>query len=277
MRQVRFWIPILCALLLAGCTDAPTTPRGASKGMAGLGPSRDDQRAQGCVIDGYCVLPPISGGGCDPHLELDWSCDDGGGDCMTALPVGNTDSVYVGLSGCIPDPTKPGGGTEPLPSEPEPGDSCSTGDPIVDAPTVSQGLRDLWARSNPDANLAQRREAAGYIVQTAAGFAIVPITTTSAGFGCVEFTANFPATGTVVGFVHTHPYQVDETIIDCDLTTVQAYTGAPSDADRRASSLLGSLLGRSGPLPGYIIDKDGYYRFDGAGNTATPRIPRCGY
>jgi hypothetical protein len=139
-------------------------------------------------------------------------------------------------------------------------------------------LQDLWAQSNPDANLAQRRETAGWVVEYPAGqFSIVPITTTSSSFGCADFIVQFPTTGTVVGFVHTHPYQVDETIIDCDLTSVQDYTGAPSDEDRVASQLLGSALGRTEPLPGYIIDKDGYYRFEGSRYTATPRLPRCGY
>jgi hypothetical protein len=70
---------------------------------------------------------------------------------------------------------------------------------------------------------------------------------------------------------------VDETIVDCGFTNVQDYTGAPSEADRKASLALGTYFGRQGGLPGYIIDKDGYYRFEGSQNTATPRLPRCGY
>lgn len=82
----------------------------------------------------------------------------------------------------------------------------------------------------------------------------------------------------MVGFVHTHPYHVGETIVDCDLRgPLQDYTGAPSDEDRVASKLLGNVFGRSDPLPGYIIDKDGYYRFEGSRYTATPRLARCGY
>jgi hypothetical protein len=158
-----------------------------------------------------------------------------------------------------------------------PRDTCKTGDQIVDDPRVSQGLQDLWARSNPDANLAQRRETAGWIVQTTTGYSIVPITTTSASFGCADFVVRPPTTGTVVGFVHTHPYEVGETIIDCNMTNVQDYTGAPSNEDRTASSALGSYFGQPGGLPGYIIDKDGYYRFVGSTYTATPRLPRCGY
>lgn len=276
MRHIRIWAASLCALvLMAACTDAPTAP--AVAGTAHTSPSYDSQTVQGCVTDGYCVLPPVSGGGCDPYLELDWNCDDNGGDCMTSLPPGSeTDSAFVGLAGCVPVPTKPGGEFDP-PSDPEPGDTCNTGDQVVDDPSVTQGLQDLWAQSNPDANLAQRRETAGWIVQTAAGYSIVPIATASASFGCAEFDVQPPAKGTVVGFVHTHPYQVDETIIDCEMTSVQDYTGTPSDQDRATSLALGSYFGQPAGLPGYIIDKDGYYRFEGSRYTATPRLPRCGY
>ncbi|HEU0298782.1 MAG TPA: hypothetical protein VFR37_04990 [Longimicrobium sp.] len=280
MRHVRIWVAMLLTVVLtAACADAPTAPQAGR--INPTGPSYD-QTVQGCVSDGYCVLPPISGGGCDPWEDLNW-CEDDGGQCMTSQP-GTGDPEFVGIAGCPgTGPGGPGGGgTQPPPSEPppptEPGDTCNTGDAVVDDPQVSDGLQDLWARSNPDANLAQRRETAGWIVEYPAGqFSIVPITTTSASFGCADFTVQFPTTGTVVGFVHTHPYQVDETIIDCDLTSVQDYTGAPSDEDRVASKLLGNALGRSDPLPGYIIDKDGYYRFEGTRYTATPRLPRCGY
>jgi hypothetical protein len=80
-----------------------------------------------------------------------------------------------------------------------------------------------------------------------------------------------------VGFVHTHPYQVGENIVDCSLRSVQTYDGTPSDVDRKTSVALGNHFGLGRPLPGYIIDKDGYYRYDGQGNTATPRRARCGY
>jgi hypothetical protein len=236
-----------------------------------------DYQDPACCEKVIVTVPGPDPAECDPYMSLTW-CD-GGGDCVTTQPAHTDDpdplTPNAGSTGC-----PGGGGVVPPPSPPppnEPGDTCNTGDAVVDDPKVSDGMKDLWARSNPDANLAQRRETAGWIVQTASGFSIAPITTTSSSFGCAAFTANFPTSGTVVGFVHTHPYQVDETIVDCDLTTVQSYTGAPSDADRRASAALGSLLGRSDPLPGYIIDKDGYYRFVGTSNTATPRLPRCGY
>lgn len=281
MRRLRSWAATFCALMLiAACADAPTAPQlTGGEAMAGAMSSYDSQTVQGCVIEGTCYLPPISGGGstCDPYLELDWNCDEGGGDCMTSLPGSETDAAYVGLAGCYPEPTKPGGGLEPPPTAP--GDTCKTGDTIIDDPEVSRELRSLWTQSNPDANLYQRVEKAGWIVEYPAGqFSIMQWTGGSERFGCGDYPAQAgPANGRIVGFVHTHPYEVDEAIVDCNLRSVQRYEGAPSDVDRRASVQLGQALGLGGPLPGYIIDKDGYYRFDGQSNTATPRRQRCGY
>jgi hypothetical protein len=137
----------------------------------------------------------------------------------------------------------------------------------------------LWQQSNADANLYQRVEKAGWIVEHPAGqFSIMQWTGGTERFGCGDYPSiALPMQGTVVGFVHTHPYRVGETITDCALGPVHDYEGAPSDEDRATSIHLGAVLGKSGPLPGYIIDKDGYYRYDGRMNTATPRRQRCGY
>jgi hypothetical protein len=274
MRQLMLAGVLGVFLLCAGCGDLPTQASVAPDPTSTTALS-DQQTSTTCCAPVIVIVP----GGCDPYTDLNW-CE-GDGDCQMSEP-GTGDPENAQLAGCGEPPKLPGGGgykppapTEPVPTEPA--DTCKTGDPIVDDPQVSTGLQDLWTRSNPDANLAERRETAGWIVQTAAGYSIVPITTASAGFGCARFVGQPPANGTVVAFVHTHPYQVGETIVDCEVTLVQDYTGAPSDEDRRASQLLGSVFGRSGPLPGYIIDKDGYYRFEGTTNTATPRKPRCGY
>lgn len=286
-RTIRTFLPSLAVLLLvAACSDLPTSTLSPSADLDPTSVPHLDEAA-GCVTDGVCVLDPIvvGPGECDPYLSLN-GCEE---ECEESAP-GSPE--VVGADGCYdPGGTDPGtgGGTDPPPSgcpewdpdcdqqAPQP-DPCDTGDAVVDDPQVSEGLQDLWAASNPDAPLYQRRETAGWIVEYPAGqFSIVPISTTSSSFGCAEIDVQFPATGTIVGFVHTHPYQVDETIVDCELTNVQDYTGAPSDEDRVASGLLGNALGRAEPLPGYIIDKDGYYRFEGSRYTATPRLPRCGY
>lgn len=255
------------ALLVAiGCSDAPTTPT--------------VEPGTNAVTSKLTPVDP-GGGECDPWLDPTWCEDDDpgdpgeGGECLTGDPAATgSPEEDVGVHHCPP----PGGGGETGDGdEPPPADTCATGDPVIDDPDVSVGLQDLWVRSNPNANLAQRVEQAGWIVQTSAGYSVIPWTGGTAGFACGDFEVQIPTTGTVVGFVHTHPYRVDETIVSCDFTNVTDYTGAPSQEDRDASVQLGQLFGIPGGLPGYIIDQDGYYRFEGQTYTATPRKPRCGY
>ena len=267
MLRVRCWMPMLLALLFAAaCTDSPTGPDGERH-------ANERTRRMVSCVDPVCYPP----GECDPWLDLNW-CEGGGGECVESVGMNEPWEIEItSTGGCTGlGDGGPGAGGTTLPP-PEPQDTCRTGDPIVDSPDVSAGLRDLWARSNPDANLGDRKETAGWIVQTSTGYDVVPITTTSASFGCAEFIIQPPAGATVVGFVHTHPYQVDETILDCDLRGITGYTGEASDADRDASELMGNYFGRPGGLPGYIIDKDGYFRFESSSQTATPRLKRCGY
>jgi hypothetical protein len=280
MRKGILWLAaLLLPLIFAACADLPTSPIAV--------PGENDALAN-CHwrSDGSVYCDPVSPDWeCDPWQSLDWCNDDGS--CMTSDPSQPSDPVPdATVQGCPGDGggdpggggTPPGGGTTPPPPA-EPTDTCNTGDAVVDDPQVSDGLQDLWAQSNPDANLAQRAEKAGWIVEYPAGqFSVVQWSGGTESFGCGDYTSlTVPSQGTVVGFVHTHPYQVDETILDCKMTNVQDYTGAPSEEDRIASKILGNFLGRSDPLPGYIIDKDGYYRFQGSTYTATPRLPRCGY
>lgn len=261
---MRSFIPgvlVLLIVLAAGCGDIAT------------GPDRDARYAQPSAIG---VWAPGSPGECDPWLDINWCEDDGG--CMTSAPLEGSDELIIQSCGPGGGAGAGGGGTSPPPDDPAP-DTCNTGDPIVDDPDVSKGLAGLWLQSNPDANLAQRVEKAGWIVEYPAGqYSVVQWTGGVEKFGCGDYAnLQLPSQGTVVGFVHTHPYEVGESITDCNFASVQTYDGTPSDYDRRASVALGTYLGRSGPLAGYIIDKDGYYRYDGHGNTAAPRRPRCGY
>jgi hypothetical protein len=259
-RLYRCLLALMLVNIAASCADYPTSTRTSA---VASGPSEN-------------VYVPREPGECDPWLDASWcERDPSDGDCMTSFSGTDSPSGYAGAEGCD-GPGDPGGGGNPTPDA-EPSDTCNTGDAIIDDPEVSKGLRDLWSRSNPDANLYQRRETAGWIVQTAAGYSIVPITTTSTSFGCADLVVQPPTNGTVVAFVHTHPYQIGETIVDCEMTNVQYYSGGPSDEDRIASKVLGNVFGLPDPLPGYFIDKDGYYRFDGSRYTAAPRLPRCGY
>lgn len=259
--RLRHFLAALAVLLTAACADSPTGPFIAPDG----GPSK------------IGVWAPGDGGKCDPWLSLDW-CEPDDGGCMTSQPPEGTPEEFVGMQGCAPGGGGPGGGGTPTDPPPPSPDTCNTGDPIVDDREVSEGLASLWAQSNPDANLYSRVEKAGWIVEYPAGqFSIMQFTGTER-FGCGDYrNVPLPAQGTVVGFVHTHPYQVGENIVDCSLRSVQTYDGTPSDVDRKSSVALGNHFGLGRPLPGYIIDKDGYYRYDGQGNTATPRRARCGY
>lgn len=299
MRKLVLLAWLTAALLTFGaCADSPTSPdqqTPAQEISSGEGPVLDVQ-VQGCVVGGICSLPPISSDPSEPPPDCDvwWKPDCGA--CATGGIISGPEGG-MSVQGC-PDvpPGGPGGsGTPPppggdpgaicptaaastCPSEPPPADTCKTGDPIVDDPQVSEGLASLWAQSNPDANLYQRVEKAGWIVEYPAGqFSIMQFTGTER-FGCGDYrNVPMPAQGTVVGFVHTHPYAVGENIADCSMRSVQTYDGTPSDVDRKSSVALGNHFGLGRPLPGYIIDKDGYYRYDGQGNTATPRRVRCGY
>lgn len=285
MHRSAGCILTLFALALAACADVTAPERSPVLETGQAGPSNTDY-----------VLPPIkvvAPGGCDPYTDLNW-CQ-GDDDCMMGSATDDSQTI----SGCLP-PIPPGGGTSPptcpswdpactppcpigdptcaSPPPTEPGDTCRTNDPVVDDPDVSQGLASLWIQSNPDANLYQRTEKAGWIVEYPAGqYSIMQFTGTER-FGCGEYrNVPFPSQGRIVGIVHTHPYEVGEFIADCNLRNVQTYDGTPSEVDRKTAEELGRLLGLGGPLPGYIIDKDGYYRYDGWSNTATPRRPRCGY
>jgi hypothetical protein len=119
-------------LTLGACADNPTQ---ADRQRAPHldEPGQDEQVApQGCVIEGLCVLPPISGGWCDPYEELDGSCDEE--NCMTSEgePTDPEGAIIVQSCPGGGDGDPDGGGTPP----PPPGDD-DPGDPIC--PTSDTG------------------------------------------------------------------------------------------------------------------------------------------
>lgn len=123
MRNLIIRLAFLGAVLTLGaCADSPTqADRRSAPDLAA--PAQDARLApQGCVLDGLCSLPPIVvDGGCDPWMELDWSCDNGG-ECMTAAGDPTDPDSTITIQGC------PGGGgggsgggyTPPPGSEPNP-------------------------------------------------------------------------------------------------------------------------------------------------------------
>jgi hypothetical protein len=92
------------ALTLGACADSPT--QSDQQRAPDLAASAQDQQVapQGCVTDGLCVLPPISGGYCEPWMELDWDCDDDGGACEESIGDPTDPEWATTVQGC------PGGG-----------------------------------------------------------------------------------------------------------------------------------------------------------------------
>lgn len=106
MRNLVLRLAVLAGvvLTLGACADSPTqSDQQRASDLAA--PAQDDQVApHGCVVDGLCLLPPISGGACEPWMELDWDCDDGGGECEESVGDPTDPEEAVGVQSC------PGGG-----------------------------------------------------------------------------------------------------------------------------------------------------------------------
>jgi hypothetical protein len=218
----------------------------------------------GCVVEGVCLLEPI----------VVYAPSD----CATPGCPGYTDPKFV------IDPWSGGGGGgggswggyDPYPPDP-----CNTGDAFLDSPGVQESFDTAWKPSNVAGNLADRKEVFGWIVQTSAGYRIDVL---GAGNFCgFDGEANAPAEGpgAIVGFFHTHPYSVGETILTCTAQMTvggsAVYKGEPSDVDRAASVDLGNALGRGEALPGVIIDNEGIRFFRGTDLTKDDSVARCGY
>lgn len=262
MRHVQIAVAIFAMLLMGACVDMPTAPSAA--GTNGTAPAYD-LTPQGCVLEGYCVLPPISGGGCDPYLELDWSCDNDG-DCMTSQPVDAPDSALVTLSGCagpgtgidkggIEDSTD--GATEPSP-EPVPRDTCKTGEHIVDAPGVWGQFQNLWLKSR-----LLGVEQGGWVVSDGSSFRLIAFV--NATFTACGIDVHEPAPPGAVSIVHTHPWPL-WTMTPCGYVN----TGTPSQEDVQALQLTGLSTG-------YFLDSNGIGKFTANGGVAAKRMSRCGY
>jgi hypothetical protein len=109
MRTLMSHLTIVAGVMLTlgACADSPTlTDQQRSPDLTA--PALAE--VQGCVSDGYCILPPISGGGCDPYEEADWSCDDD--DCMSSVsyPIDPSIQTCSGGGGRGGDDGDGGGG-----------------------------------------------------------------------------------------------------------------------------------------------------------------------
>lgn len=223
------------------------------------------------------MLPGVTGTACRTNY-----IDDGAGGCIYAPQVDDES----GGTGGTTTPTgttggSSGGGTTPPPPEGTDPDSCKTGNAVVDDPVVNAGFEALWEQSNFDAPLADRLEAFGWVVKTATGYRIEIVGT--GNFCGYTGVAPWPPEGgsAIVGFIHTHPYTVGETVLSCgasgNINGAVDYPGTPSDFDRNLSVALGQQLGRGQPLPGLVLDANGIRSFEGWDAAVETSYGRCGY
>jgi hypothetical protein len=274
-------------LTLGGCTDNPTLSDRPTPDLApGAAAVMDAQvTPQGCVVGGICLLPPISGGACEPWMELDWDCSDGGGTCMSSVGDPTDPEEAVTVQGCPGGDGGGGGGpggdggtapppggnppgdpgticpestTGTCPDEPPPPDTCKTGEQIVDAPNVWGEFQELWLESK-----LKQVEKGGWVVSDGNSFRLIPFqnaTFTACGIDVYES----PPAGTV-SIVHTHPWPL-WTTNPCGYIN----TGTPSQEDINA-------LQQTGLSTGYFLDDTGIGKFTATGGQTATRISRCGY
>ncbi|HEU4886077.1 MAG TPA: hypothetical protein VFT45_27815 [Longimicrobium sp.] len=104
MRGLLLQIGVLAGvvLTLGACADSPTQSVQQRAADLAVSPQGEPAAPQGCVAGGVCLLPPISGGWCEPWMELDGDCEEGGGECLSS--AGPTDATDATVESC------PGGG-----------------------------------------------------------------------------------------------------------------------------------------------------------------------
>lgn len=212
-------------------------------------------------------------------------CEDEGGSGDNTTPV-YTPPAYGGGDPSGGSGGGGGNGSTPEGDDPDPGEPCNTGNPVVDSPAVQSGFDQLWSASNADApQQADRRERGGWIVRTLNGYAVQPFPEAWAIGPCgIDAPGNTAPPPGTVAWVHTHPFGYGELATTCDAydlkiggTTVKVYTrytNDPSSDDGMASAQWG--------IPDYVIDKDKITEF--TGNPSSPnqyditsRVNRCGY
>lgn len=124
MRILLSRLALLAGVLLTlgGCADSPTLPTPpAARDAAPGGPLMDDQ-VQGCVLEGLCILEPVTPAPCDPWTSLHW-CEGG---CMTSV----FEPLDQGVQSCPGGGGDPGtgGGAPPPPPTTDPDAICPTTD-----------------------------------------------------------------------------------------------------------------------------------------------------
>lgn len=249
-------------LALGACSDSPTGPGPLDADGA---PALND--LDGCVSEDSCLLPPIivvgGGGGdtCDPSLG---PCDEPSpGECLESEPSAPDAATVECGGGGLGEGGSGGtgdGSTSPPPaSEDVSGDTCYTGDPIIDDPDVSGEFAALW-----QASTTEGEERGGWIIQIGTGsYDLVPFQ--SADYGPCGINVYDTVPAGAVSILHTHPWGLGDTTA-CGTI----YTGTPSPEDQAALQQLGFAKG-------YFLDAQGIATFLPDGGESATRVGRCGY
>jgi hypothetical protein len=256
---------------LAACSDLPTAPTSpqadAELSAAGLMGCPRGPGGENCY-----ALPPVSGGptipACDPWMDANWCKGD---QCIMGVPAVNGPE-FSGIASCpigggpIGGPDGPGtggpgtGGQNPPTTVP--GDTCNTGEPMVDDPDVFKQFKLLW-----QASLAQGVETGGWIVRDGPNnYRLIPYQNAVFTPCGVDIFEAPPAN--LVAMLHTHPWTLTQ-VHQCN-GAMTVYTGTPSPDDVQTLQQLGLSVG-------YFIDHAGVGKYTPTGGERADRLGRCGY
>lgn len=293
MRLILRMTPVLIAVVLAAACGDAASPTAVPVGTAPAAEATTSD-LDGCVSDGLCVLPPIivggGGGGdeCDPSTGR---CEEPTpGECITS---GTPDSdSLAGLDDCGGGGSLGGGGStdpgdggseSPPASEDVSTDTCYTGDPIVDTPTVQDGFNAIWTLSNYDPSGSQetRREQGGWILKDGQGYRFEQFPSTWNRTPCsIDFPPNLTPPSGAVGWVHTHPYRNGERMTECrqelpgGIQVAFTYRNDPSFDDDEITKAWRAM---GYDIKGYVIDADQITVFTGEDAAETVNAySRCG-
>jgi hypothetical protein len=137
-------------------------------------------------------------------------------------------------------------------------------------------------RSNPDAQMKDRREQGGFLVNHGDGtFGIVPFPPEWSSDPCkINVPDNITSPPGTVALVHTHPYSYHEPLTSCPYQSLPNGTKMPQNYNGDTSvdddETMAALVARYPGLVGIVLDKDHLIVYDGD-TSHTQYIPRCGY
>jgi hypothetical protein len=161
-----------------------------------------------------------------------------------------------------------------------PGDTCLTGDDLLDTPLMREMLRKLRDDSNWDDSVkTNRKERGGYLFQLKSGdLQAIPFYSTSDDWCTTPIIPTAPDSARFLAIMHTHPFVGLDTMPPSGCLQSKPpriYDPRPSNADfgrvRNDSSALGY------PIRGYVVDKDSIYAIPPGTTIANRRTKVRGY